>query len=105
MRTIAGPPSRLAGDDGSQAFAEKWLDSWMQQPKNISGVLSDTVAGDVDLLQGRLLLNVDRRYEGLLYLNRVFDRYKGDPGVLKLTYRNKIKSNLPFIHIAKTPKV
>ena len=82
MRTIAGPPSRLTGDDGSQAFAEKWLDSWMQQPKNISGVLSDTVAGDVDLLQGRLLLNVDRRYEGLLYLNRVFDRYKGDPGVL-----------------------
>lgn len=79
MKSIAGPSSTLEGDDGSQVYAEKWLTEWEAMRGDSLSVLSDTVAADTDLLQGKLMLEVDRRYEGLLFLNRVFERYKGNP--------------------------
>ncbi|MFN8442672.1 MAG: transglycosylase SLT domain-containing protein [Caldilineaceae bacterium] len=82
MPTVAGPPSRLEGDNGSQAFAEQWLQQWPLLNVPQPGVLSPTIAADIDLIQGEILLNVDRRYQGLSYLNRVFDRYKDNPQAL-----------------------
>ncbi len=55
MEAVAGPPSQLEGDDGSQVFAEKWLNLGAMTKEHL-GVLSDTVAIDADLLQGKRLL-------------------------------------------------
>ncbi len=44
-----GPPSTLAGDDGSQPFAEAWLRSWLaQSPTGTqTGLVSDAATGSV----------------------------------------------------------
>jgi soluble lytic murein transglycosylase len=83
VRTIAGPPSRLQGDDGSQAFAEAWLREW----EPFAGVaapaqLPADVAADPDLARGRMLLELDLRAEGLSALERVYQRYKDQPRAL-----------------------
>ncbi len=78
IEKVAGPPSSLAEDDGSQAFAEQWLQSMATMRGDNLFVLSATVDSDVDLLQGRLLLEIDQRYEGLVFLNRLYERYASD---------------------------
>ncbi len=44
-----GPPSTLAGDDGSQPFAEAWLRSWLaESPAGTgSGLISDAATGSL----------------------------------------------------------
>lgn len=80
---IAGPQSRLQGDDGSQEFAERWLRQWpaMGSDSNLS-TLPDQADTDLDLSKGQLLLQLDQRADALAVLDRLFDRYKDDPRAL-----------------------
>ena len=83
VKQIVGPPSRVAGDDGSQAFAEEWLRQWdafaaVANP----AALTDAIAADQDLRTGRLLLQVDDRINANDALDRLYDRYKDDPVAL-----------------------
>ena len=74
MGGIAGPASRLAGDDGSQAYAEQWLANWLQVDPATLAVLPEAVANDADLITGRLLLDLDDRGDALEALARVYQR-------------------------------
>ena len=60
MDKIAGPTSRLEGDDGSQAFAEQWLRSWITDTAIADlpslAELPMAVEEDQNLAKGRLLL-------------------------------------------------
>ncbi|MCX6049288.1 MAG: tetratricopeptide repeat protein, partial [Chloroflexi bacterium] len=103
---VAGPPSTLPNDDGSQTFAEQWLSSWITES---TGVVSATVdlsatvppttggqfvdardlanlpavlVADPDLRMGRLLLEMDQRGDAMSMFERVFQRYKTDARLL-----------------------
>jgi soluble lytic murein transglycosylase len=79
---VAGAPSRLDGDDGSQAFAETWLAARIDSPQSPLSALPAAVAADPDFQMGRTLLELDQRRTGLLALERVYNRYKEDAGAL-----------------------
>lgn len=85
---IAGPASRLEGDDGSQAFAEQWLSTWITNTTAPgAGVtnwsdLPPAVVEDQNLAKGRLLLQMDQRGDALAALERVYDRNSNDPQAL-----------------------
>jgi soluble lytic murein transglycosylase len=81
MKVIAGPATRLAGDDGSQAFAERWLNDWLQLDGNLSA-LPVEIAQDQDLRMGRLLLALDQRGDALTMLDRVYTRNQDSPRAL-----------------------
>lgn len=80
---IAGPASRLADDDGSQAFAEQWLRTWITDTTmtNLAD-LPMAVSEDQNLAKGRLLLEMDQRGDALVALERVYDRHSNDPQAL-----------------------
>jgi soluble lytic murein transglycosylase len=82
MPTIAGPATRLEGDDGSQAFAERWLNDWLKLPDANLSALPPTVAEDQDLRMARMLLELDQRGDALLLLDRVFARNRDTPQAL-----------------------
>lgn len=83
MAQVAGPRSRLTGDDGSQAFAEAWLKEWnLFASVTDPSVLPSYVESDTDLAKGRLLLQLDERAAALDALERVYQRYKDDPVAL-----------------------
>lgn len=82
MAAVAGPASTLAGDDGSQPFAERWLKSWLKTPDNDVATLPAALVNDQDLRMGRLLLELDQRGDALAMLDRVFQRNKQDPRAL-----------------------
>ncbi|MCL4859549.1 MAG: transglycosylase SLT domain-containing protein [Caldilineaceae bacterium] len=78
MARIAGPATRLAGDDGSQAFAERWLNGGLQAAGDLSA-LPPAIAEDQDLRAARLLLALDQRGDALPFLDRVYQRHRDDP--------------------------
>jgi soluble lytic murein transglycosylase len=82
MPTIAGPATRLEGDDGSQAFAERWLNDWLKLPDANLSALPPTVAEDQDLRMARMLLELDQRADALNLLDRVFARNRDTPQAL-----------------------
>ncbi|MEZ4737252.1 MAG: transglycosylase SLT domain-containing protein [Caldilineaceae bacterium] len=82
MPAIVGPATTLDGDDGSQRFAEAWLQDWLKAPVTPLSDLPAALAEDQDLLMGRFLLEVDRRGEGLVALERVYQRNKDNPRAL-----------------------
>jgi soluble lytic murein transglycosylase len=83
MEQIAGPRSRLEGDDGSQAFAEQWLRSWITDTTVTDlASLPMAVSEDQNLAKGRLLLEMDQRGDALAALERVYDRNSDDPQAL-----------------------
>lgn len=83
VKQIVGPPSRMAGDDGSQAFAENWLRQWDAFAGAADPTaLPEAVAADQDLRAGRLLLQVDDRLNANDALDRLFARYKDEPTAL-----------------------
>lgn len=83
IKLVAGPPSRLDGDDGSQAFAERWLQGWdLFAGVTNPGQLSEALAVDADLAQARLLLELDQRADAVDSLERVYQRYKDDATAL-----------------------
>lgn len=82
MAAVAGPPSTLAGDDGSQVFAERWLTSWVKTPDIQLAALPTTLAKDQDLSMARLLLEMDQRGDALPLLQRIFDRNRTDARAL-----------------------
>jgi len=82
MPAIVGPATTLEGDDGSQPFAEKWLQAWLKAPVAQLADLTATLAEDQDLLIGRFLLEVDQRGDGLAALDRVYQRNKDNPRAL-----------------------
>jgi soluble lytic murein transglycosylase len=69
---VAGPVSRLDGDDGSQAFAEQWLAGWLELPVDQVALLPPAIAEDPNLAKGRLLLELDQRGDALAALERVY---------------------------------
>lgn len=82
MAQVAGPAGRLASDDGTQAFAEQWLRTWITDTQGSLAELPQAVSADQDLAKGQLLLDLDQRGLALTPLARVFDRYKDDPRAL-----------------------
>ncbi len=82
LEQAVGPASTLPGDNGSRAFAEQWLSGWVTQTVDGWGVLSPAVAEDVDLRNGKLLLDLGRRGEALSQLGLVYRRYQDDPAIL-----------------------
>jgi soluble lytic murein transglycosylase len=79
---LPNPPSTLAGDDGSQAFAEAWLADWLESPAADLATLPAEIAASTDLQAGELLLDLGRRGEGLRMLERVYVRHRDDPRAL-----------------------
>jgi soluble lytic murein transglycosylase len=79
---LPNPPSTLAGDDGSQAFAEAWLAGWLEIRAEGLGTLPAEIAAETDLLAGALLLDLGRRGEALRLLERVYNRHQDDPRAL-----------------------
>ena len=86
MHAIVGPPSRLEGDDGSQAFAEQWLRSWITDTAVADlpslAELPLAVEEDQNLAKGRLLLEMDQRGDALAALERVYDHNLDNPHAL-----------------------
>ncbi len=78
MAAVAGPPSRLAGDDGSQAFAEQWLTQWL----GVDAATLTVLPADPDLATGQLLVELDERGDGLAALERVYTRNRDNPAAL-----------------------
>ncbi|MEZ4867577.1 MAG: transglycosylase SLT domain-containing protein [Caldilineaceae bacterium] len=79
MPTISKQTDPLAGDDGSQSYAEKWLRAWLKTPNAALTSLSASVAEDQDLRIGQLLLELDQRGPALVVLERVYQRYRDEP--------------------------
>ncbi|MCC6458757.1 MAG: transglycosylase SLT domain-containing protein [Caldilineaceae bacterium] len=82
MRAVAGPPSRVAGDDGSRAFAEQWLADWLRVDADTLGQLPAAVTDDPDWVAGQMFLAVDERGDGLAALERVYTRNQNDSATL-----------------------
>ena len=82
IREVTGPVSRVPGDDGSQAFAERWLANWLGLPVEQVGVLPAAIADDPDLAKGRLLLELDQREDALVALERVYQRHRDSAATL-----------------------
>ncbi len=82
IAAVAGPPSRLAGDDGSQAFAAQWLAQWTGADPTTLATLPAEVAADPDWATGRLLVELDERGDGLAALERVYARHQDNPATL-----------------------
>jgi len=110
MNLVAGPASRLPGDDGSQTFAENWLKQWdvfagIENPATLPAV----VASDPDLLRARLLLEIDQRTDAVDALDRVYARYRDNPVALYPlslefarigAYRNSITSMVRLLQFS-----
>ncbi|NJN83383.1 MAG: lytic transglycosylase domain-containing protein [Caldilineaceae bacterium] len=82
IAAIAPAASRLADDDGSQQFAERWLANWLGIEPDLLATLPAAVAADQELANGWLLLELGQRGDGLPYLERVYQRYQGDAHAL-----------------------
>jgi soluble lytic murein transglycosylase len=83
MAEIAGPAGRLEGDDGSQAFAEQWLRTWITDTTVTDlASLPMAVAEDQNLAKGRLLLEMDQRGDALAALERLYDNNSNNPQAL-----------------------
>ena len=82
MPTVAGPATTLPDDDGSQAFAEQWLQGWLKAPVLPLSDLPAALVTDQDLLMGQFLLSVDQRGEGIAALDRLFQRNKDNARAL-----------------------
>ena len=94
MGAMAAAVPALPGDDGSRAFAERWLNGPENTPPaqppgtiiptNSAGQwnLPQGVASDPDLVGGQLLLEQGRRAEGLRLLELVYWRNHDDPAAL-----------------------
>jgi soluble lytic murein transglycosylase len=82
MTEVAGPPSRVQGDDGSQAFAEQWLVNWLDVDPTTLGQLPAAVTEDPDWIAGQILLAVDERGDALAALERVYTRNQNDSPTL-----------------------
>jgi soluble lytic murein transglycosylase len=104
MSTVAGPPTTLADDNGSQAFAEQWLAAWLDVEAATLARLPAAVAGDPDLQAGMLLLELDERGDGLAILGRLYERYKDDPQslyALSLTFETIGAYRLSIISMSR----
>ena len=82
MAAIVGPASSVAGDDGSQAFAEQWLAQWLGVDAASLAQLPAAVTDDPDWIAGQMLLAVDERGDGLEALGRVYARNQNDSPTL-----------------------
>lgn len=82
IREVAGPASRVPGDDGSQAFAERWLANWLGLSVEQVRTLPTAIANDPDLAKGRLLLELDQREDALVALERVYQRHRDSAAAL-----------------------
>ena len=75
LGSVAAVAPTLAGDDGSRAFAERWL-------AERHGAAQSVVEDDADLVGGQQLLALGLRAEGLGLLERAYWRYRDDPMAL-----------------------
>lgn len=82
MEGIVGPRSTLAGDDGSRAFAERWLAEWWQVDAGGVATLPVEAVEDPNLALGRMMLELDERGAALVTLDRVYERFKDNPQAL-----------------------
>lgn len=86
MDELAGPPSTLADDDGSRAFAEAWLADWFADAElavgeNL-GELPEAVVESETLRMGRMLLSLGQRADALTVLERLYYQHRDDPATL-----------------------
>ena len=87
-RMDAMAAAALPGDDGSRAFAERWLGTWHDASDTADGgsssypALPIAIAADPALVGGTLLLELDLRAEGLKLLEQVYWRNRDDPATL-----------------------
>lgn len=79
---VIGPAGVLQGDDGSQAFAEAWLATWIDGGDASLAALPAAVAEDPGWTAGRLLLAADLRTEASAAFNRILAVNREDPRVL-----------------------
>ncbi|MCB9138972.1 MAG: transglycosylase SLT domain-containing protein [Caldilineaceae bacterium] len=79
---LVDPKTRLEGDDGSQAFAQQWLATWISVPADDLPALPAASAADRDWALLPVLLNGDERAEALRVADRLWERYKDDPHAL-----------------------
>lgn len=83
IEAVAGPASRLAGDDGTQAFAEGWLRTWITGAAGANlALLPMDAAEDQNLAKGRILLELDQRGDALVALERVYVAHRDDARAL-----------------------
>ena len=82
IAAVAGPATRLPDDDGSRAYAERWLADWLGVDAATLGQLPASVTADPDWTTGRLLLAVNERGDALVALERVYNRHQNDSAAL-----------------------
>ncbi len=82
MMAVAGPASRVEGDDGTQAFAEQWLAQWLEVDTAALRQLPASVTDDPDWIAGQMFLAVDERGDALAALGRVYTRNQNDSPTL-----------------------
>ncbi|MBV7338182.1 transglycosylase SLT domain-containing protein [Chloroflexi bacterium TSY] len=84
VKQVSRFASQLPGDDGSQAFAESWLSTWITKTVSVDKLdqVPDQVKNEPEYRLGLLLLAVDERLEALSLLERIYDRYREQPNIL-----------------------
>lgn len=78
MAALVGPPSALAGDDGSAVFALDWMRTWVPAA---AGEAADLDA-DARLRQGAVWLRLGRRQEAIQAWNAVLNDSVAQPRAL-----------------------
>ncbi|MEZ4713806.1 MAG: transglycosylase SLT domain-containing protein [Caldilineaceae bacterium] len=83
LRALTHRATTNPEDDGSVAFAETWLATWVEQDNIDSfSALSASVAQDPDLALGRLLIDLDLRSDATRVLTRLYQRHRDEPSLL-----------------------
>lgn len=84
LHVLARPASQNGADDGSQAFAEAWLASWLEGDGAAESLatLPENVVQDPDLALGRLLIDLNLRSEAARIFGRLYSRHREEPRAL-----------------------
>ena len=84
ISAISADFTPLAGDDGSQAFAEEWLAGWVAagDAGRELAVLPSHILTETELIGGRVLLDIGDRSGGSAQLERLYRRHRDNPATL-----------------------
>ena len=83
LRVLTHRATTNPDDDGSLAFAEAWLATWVEPDGADSlAALPDSVAQDPDLALGRLLQDLSLRSDATRVMTRLYQRHRDEPRLL-----------------------